>query len=358
VDRAVVDRAAAEVFASDTPAPQPANSPAQRQRLGTLALGAVGGAVSAVLLLGLWGGAWPGLRVALKAADKDPATTAHTSTTVPNAAPNTATGTPNNPPAATPQTATTPTTTPTESDPNPSGPNLPSSAAIAAIATAPSPNASNPAAPAARTPNPATAEPEPSPGPPPGSALWRSEAAALRALGGVWASPLSGADPCASAQAQGLQCFRISRMTLHGLRQMDRPAVLWLRRPGHNGWALLRAMGPETATLSTAEGRWRLPLTALADIWRGDYATLWRTPPGQQGRLTAGHSGPAADWLSQQLQQLQAQGQIDANARDFAERIRAFQHSQGLDGDGLAGPITFMLVNRASGVAEPRLGRD
>ncbi len=174
----------------------------------------------------------------------------------------------------------------------------------------------------------------------------------------MWASPLSGADPCASAQTQGLQCFRISRMTLHGLRQMDRPAVLWLRRPGHSGWALLSAMGPETATLSTAEGRWRLPLTALADIWRGDYATLWRTPPGQQGRLTAGHSGPAADWLAQQLQQLQAQGQIDAEARDFAERIRAFQHSQGLDGDGLAGPITFMLVNRASGVTEPRLGRD
>jgi general secretion pathway protein A len=96
----------------------------------------------------------------------------------------------------------------------------------------------------------------------------------------------------------------------------------------------------------------------LADIWRGDYATLWRTPPGQVGRLNNGNSGPAAEWLTQQLQRLQASGQIPGDATDFSARIRAFQRSQGVDGDGLAGPMTFMLVNRASGVDEPRLGLD
>ena len=148
-------------------------------------------------------------------------------------------------------------------------------------------------------------------------------------------------------------------MTLHGLRQMDRPAALLLRLPGQgNGWAVLTAMTSETATLRTENERWLVPLTALADIWRGDYATLWRTPPGQQGRLNNGNTGPAADWLAQQLEQLQSTGQIAAESTDFSSRVRAFQRSQGVDGDGLAGPMTFMLVNRASGVDEPRLGLD
>lgn len=146
-------------------------------------------------------------------------------------------------------------------------------------------------------------------------------------------------------------------MTLHGLRQMDRPAALLLRLPGQgNGWAVLTAMTGETATLRTEKDLWLLPLTALADIWRGDYATLWRTPPGQQGRLNTGNSGPAAEWLAQRLEQLQSTGLISAQSTDFSSRVRAFQRSQGLNDDGLAGPMTFMLINRASNIDEPRLG--
>lgn len=35
--------------------------------------------------------------------------------------------------------------------------------------------------------------------------------------------------------------------------------------------------------------------------------------------------------------------------------LRAFQVAQGLQADGLPGPLTFMQLNRASGVDEPRL---
>jgi general secretion pathway protein A len=37
------------------------------------------------------------------------------------------------------------------------------------------------------------------------------------------------------------------------------------------------------------------------------------------------------------------------------QRVFAFQVSQGLALDGLAGPITLMQLNRASGIDEPRL---
>jgi general secretion pathway protein A len=303
VERAVVDQAAAEVFEREAPAPNStlAAGKAWRQRLGTLALGALGGLASAAVLVGLGSsGGWM------------------------------------------------------------SAPNQPNPANPAATTAAPTPAVQTTAqAPAPVVPSAAASQPEPSPSMPPAKALWRSEVDALRELSPLWGTELSGPDICASALREQLQCFRIGRMTLHGLRQMDRPAALLLRLPGQsNGWALLSAMGHDTATLSTTEGRWRMPLTALADIWRGDYATLWRTPPGQQGRLNSGTSGPAAAWLAQQLQQLQASGQVTPDAADDSARIVGFQRSQGLNADGVAGPITYMLVNNATGVNEPRLGRD
>ena len=39
----------------------------------------------------------------------------------------------------------------------------------------------------------------------------------------------------------------------------------------------------------------------------------------------------------------------------LAERVAAFQRAQGLTADGLAGAMTLMQLNRASGVDEPRL---
>jgi general secretion pathway protein A len=39
-------------------------------------------------------------------------------------------------------------------------------------------------------------------------------------------------------------------------------------------------------------------------------------------------------------------------------QVSSFQLSQGLRPDGLAGPTTFMQLNRATGVDEPRLRGD
>ncbi|WP_370656063.1 peptidoglycan-binding domain-containing protein [Klebsiella pneumoniae] len=40
---------------------------------------------------------------------------------------------------------------------------------------------------------------------------------------------------------------------------------------------------------------------------------------------------------------------------ELTRQLQAFQASQGLQPDGRLGPITLMQVNRAAGIAEPRL---
>ena len=42
-------------------------------------------------------------------------------------------------------------------------------------------------------------------------------------------------------------------------------------------------------------------------------------------------------------------------AASLDARVQAFQRAHGIDADGLAGPVTYMQVNRASGVDEPHL---
>jgi general secretion pathway protein A len=188
------------------------------------------------------------------------------------------------------------------------------------------------------------------------SDLLRSETLAWHALGRTWNQSIEQGEPCATALQHGLQCYRTGRMTLHGLRQLGRPGLLTLHLPGQPpAWALLVAMGTDSAVLQAGERRWQLPLTGLADIWRGDYATLWRLPPGQSTRLVDGRQGLAAEWLNTQLGTLQRDGKLVPSAATLDARVQTFQRAHGIDANGLAGPVTFMQVNRARGVDEPRL---
>ena len=68
-----------------------------------------------------------------------------------------------------------------------------------------------------------------------------------------------------------------------------------------------------------------------------------------------GREGAAALWLSERIAALQAQGRTPPSANNLDARVKAFQRSQGVEAAGVAGPITFMQVNLASGVDEPRL---
>lgn len=316
VERSVVNKASGEVFEPTRAAPLPAESRTQKHHLTTLGLGALGGALAAALLFGVWTLTQPRDPAADQTVATEEATAAET--------------------AASQVAPLTETTTPPASEP-----------------AARSPNATT--APLEQS-TPAVAPPKI--GPPPFAALLQSENAALRELGPLWGQALPDADPCVRAEREQLQCFRISRMTLNGLRQLDRPAVLTLRLPGQKrGWALLTAMTSDTATLQVGTDRWLMPVTALADVWRGEYTTLWRQPPGQSGRLGNGNRGPAAVWATQQLQRLQTNGDLPASARSFDQKVRAFQQANGLEAEGIAGPMTFMLINLAAGVPEPRLGK-
>jgi general secretion pathway protein A len=172
---------------------------------------------------------------------------------------------------------------------------------------------------------------------------------------------LGDGDACLAAAKQQVRCYRTASATLALIRQLDRPGVLTLRDGANRpAYVMLSGLSNDSATLTINGVAYSVPLVVLADYWRGEFATFWRAPPNYAGTIVDGRAGPTAQWLARQLATaLGDTGPADARVDDATLRnwIHRFQLAQGLPSDGSAGPITLMQLNRANGVAEPRLQR-
>jgi general secretion pathway protein A len=183
-----------------------------------------------------------------------------------------------------------------------------------------------------------------------------------QALARLWQIEVSARAPCQAAKQQGVQCFQ-SAAGLDLIRQLDRPSALGLfDRKGRAVFAVLTRLNADTATLQYGEGRdvqrITVTLSDLAKVWRGDFFTLWRSPEGYQHRLEAGQSGQAVTWLAQHLAQWRQQPPPEGPQRyepALQAQVHAFQITQGIKPDGIAGAMTLMQLNRLTGVDEPRL---
>jgi general secretion pathway protein A len=189
--------------------------------------------------------------------------------------------------------------------------------------------------------------------------LLRHERDAWRELAPAWNLALADGDPCVAAQRQQVQCFRSASSNLALIRQLARPGIVTLSdENGQPAHALLTGLSPQSATLRMGGVSQTVSLASLAQLWRGDFATYWRVPPGYQSGIVEADAGPTAQWLAAQLAALDGRAaSADKPLSDAAlkAQVSAFQLAQGLKADGLAGPTTFMQLNRATGVDEPRL---
>ena len=214
-----------------------------------------------------------------------------------------------------------------------------------------------PAVAAAASAAPAVAVPAraPTPAAPP-LAPFANEAAGLSALALLWGvDPGERGDLCGPRRPAGIDCHD-GQGDLALLRRLQRPVLLHL---ADGGRVLLLGLGIDAANaqaiVTGTNGEQVLPLAALQAAWTGRYTALWRTPPG----WGASNSAQASRWVMDRLVALQGDLKTGSTrpprAEALRQRVAAFQLSQGLPLDGLAGPLTLMQLNRASGVDEPRL---
>lgn len=339
VSKAIVERAAREVFGTHVPQRSPSVGPLSRWAMG--GLGLVAGAAM-VAAAGWMAGIRPGPK-GLGTAQTVNQGANHGAVAAIGAAP----GAQAKPPLASP---------PAQS----------ASAASAPGTAVPVPTkASQPVA-AATSSGASSAEASPEPA----SGLQQflqaqspGDASAWQALASVWGVALpEGADACAALTRDGLRCYRNRRAGLNLIRQMDRPTLLMLSPSAQSEATVpvvLRGLDEDVATLQSGGRTLHVPVADLAQVWRGDMITLWRAPPGMpdKGEITDSAAGTA--WLDARLAS-KAAGGAGVSARAVTPalrqaRIHRFQLAQGVTPDGRAGPVTLMLLNRATGVKEPRL---
>jgi general secretion pathway protein A len=188
--------------------------------------------------------------------------------------------------------------------------------------------------------------------------LLQDEDQAWRELAQAWKLAPGEGNPCNALQREGVQCFSRKQLPLALIRQLNRPGIVTLdAATGRPSYAVLVALTDTTATVRAAGTEQTVTLAALAERWQGEFATLWRSPPGYGERGALATDGPVREWLLASL--AKARGQpadaAPAGRDDLRNALRAFQVAQGLPADGRPGSMTYMQLNRAAGVEEPRL---
>jgi general secretion pathway protein A len=227
-------------------------------------------------------------------------------------------------------------------------------AASAAVTVASAASSSTPPASltaAAPSPSPAASTPVPA-----APTLLRDPDQAWRELAEGWKVEVGDGEPCKALLKERLHCFS-RNLSLALIRELGRPGIVTLdAASGAPSYAVLTGLTRDTATLRAAGTEQKVTLAALAARWQGSFATIWQAPPGYNGRLAA--QGETIDWMAVNL--AAASGSppppgprtLDGALKS---QLRAFQLAQGLAPDGQPGPMTFMQLNRAAGVDEPRL---
>jgi len=182
---------------------------------------------------------------------------------------------------------------------------------------------------------------------------------AWRELAALWKAQPAEGSACAELQKQQLECFT-KNLNLALIRELARPGIVTLdAQQGKPSYALLTALTQESATLRAGSAEQTVTLAALAARWNGDFATLWKSPPGYDAYSSHGEvRAETASWIESRL----ASAGVNGNGNGIANvkepmrvRLRTFQLAHGLPADGQPGPLTYMQLNRAGGADEPRL---
>jgi len=190
----------------------------------------------------------------------------------------------------------------------------------------------------------------------------RSNLQAYQSLFGQWGlnyNLIRHGTPCHFAQTQGLSCLR-ETTNIEGLRKLNRPAVLKLHDDlNQPQYVTLLELGQSSAKISVSEQVQNISIKMLNAYWQGDYAMLWRFPPGYQGAIRPGTTGETVVWLNQMLNKIDnLPNNFNGSYYDtnLINRVKKFQLSQKIDSDGTVGAETLIHLNQKVGRQAPVLG--
>ena len=198
-------------------------------------------------------------------------------------------------------------------------------------------------------------EVKPSPPQPPENIIFpfeHSQDLAFKAVFAAWDiayEPARDGSACDFAKEHQLQCLR-QRDNLAQMRSLNRPAVLTVSDElGGQAFVAITTLKGTTAIVQTGSSTYEIPLSQLLLQSHNDFTILWRAPIGYSGPVRPGHQGELVQLLAKQCTTVLNQQWIGAPRTKYdqglKEQVKSFQRIQGLNPDGVAGPITWIHIN-------------
>jgi general secretion pathway protein A len=167
-----------------------------------------------------------------------------------------------------------------------------------------------------------------------------------------------GADlGCEFGRAAGLRCLaRTGTWTV--LRRLNLPAILQLVTPdARKHYVVLTRLDGERATLQIDERRITLPTVDVERFWDGPFVMIWKSPVLGPIPLQVGMRGQDVIWLRRRLGALD--GLTGEAARlydeDLRQRVAAYQLTESLSPDGMAGEETLVRLGATASANGPAL---
>jgi general secretion pathway protein A len=161
-----------------------------------------------------------------------------------------------------------------------------------------------------------------------------------------------GADPCAQASGQGLECF-VQQGSFAQLRIYNRPAILLLNdEAGSTHQVVMSGLDDESVSVELGGAPFKVSIAELSRYWFGDFVLLWNPGTPEVKPLSFGMRGEEVRQLRLNLQQLQGisskQPVSDLYDAELSTLVRNFQRQHRLTVDGVAGVQTLVVLNSAT----------
>ena len=162
---------------------------------------------------------------------------------------------------------------------------------------------------------------------------------------------------CATSSRVALTCFSGST-TLARLGLINRPLIVTLKDGQQQPfYAVVYAITDNRVELLLDKQRISVTPAWFESRWDGQFSLLWRPPLGDKTTIRFGQRGARVAWLNQQLNTFLGDNgpQIHYFDQTILDKLRRFQRAQDIAADGIAGPMTLMILDSALSLPGPTL---
>jgi general secretion pathway protein A len=189
-----------------------------------------------------------------------------------------------------------------------------------------------------------------------------NQAAAFQQLFTIWGKHYdaqTATTACKQAERFSLSCL-YKNGNLNTLKIHNRPAVLTLiNSQGEPRYVVIASIEDESATIYSNGTAVTVSLRDLDRYWYGQFTLLWQKPEHYTSPVTPGDSSNIVNWLYTQLAKIDHEQTVNRIYGKYdnylVDKVKALQLRQGLEADGIVGPITIIHINTLSGMDVPSL---